>query len=76
MGMYTAALKRPAVQINEGSNGPDTGKVEGTHLLKSSDGTDYLYNNAEYITTADANAAIEYFNKYFTYPYMGTRKWK
>lgn len=67
MGMYTAALKRPAVQINEGSNGPDTGKVEGTHLLKSSDGTDYLYNNAEYITTADANAAIEYFNKYFTY---------
>lgn len=67
MGMYTAALKRPAVQINEGSNGPDTGKVKGTHLLKSSDGTDYPYNNAEYITAADANAAIEYFNEYFTY---------
>lgn len=67
MGMYTAALNRPAVQINEGSNGPDTGKVKGVHLLKSSDGTDYPYNNAEYITAADANAAIEYFNEYFTY---------
>ena len=67
MGMYTAALKRPAVQINEGSNGPDTGKVKGTHLLKSSDGTDYPYNNQEYIVSDDVNKATEYFNEYFTY---------
>ena len=67
MGMYTAALKRPAVQINEGSNGPDTGKVKGTNLLNSSDGTDYPYNNQEYIVSDDVNKATEYFNEYFTY---------
>ena len=67
MGMYTAALKRPAVQINEGSNGPDTGKVEGANLLQSSNGTDYPYNNQEYIASDDVNKAIKYFNTYFTY---------
>lgn len=68
MGMYTAALKRPAVQINEGSNGPDTGKVQGVHLLKCSGGTDeYPYNNQEYVSANDVTAAVSYFNEYFSY---------
>ena len=68
MGMYTAALNRPAVQINEGSNGPDTGKVQGVHLLKCSDGTDgYPYNNQGYVSTDDVTAAGNYFVEYFSY---------
>ena len=68
MGMYTAALNRPAVQINEGSNGPDTGKVQGVHLLKCSDGTDgYSYNNQGYVSTDDVTAAGNYFVEYFSY---------
>lgn len=68
MGMYTAALKRPAVQINEGSNGPDTGEVQGVHLLKCSGGTDgYPYNNQEYVSADDVTAAVSYFNEYFSY---------
>lgn len=67
--IYRCAAERPAIQNYEnGGNGPDTGKVQGVHLLKCSGGTDgYPYNNQEYVSADDVTAAVSYFNEYFTY---------
>lgn len=67
--IYRCAAERPAIQNYEnGGNGPDTGKVQGVHLLKCSGGTDgYPYNNQEYVSADDVTAAVSYFNEYFSY---------
>lgn len=67
--IYRCAAERPAIQNYEnGGNGPDTGEVQGVHLLKCSGGTDeYPYNNQEYVNANDVTAAVSYFNEYFSY---------
>lgn len=67
--IYRCAAERPAIQNYEnGGNGPDTGEVQGVHLLKCSGGTDeYPYNNQEYVSANDVTAAVSYFNEYFSY---------